>query len=85
MIRRFRLIAVIALLLAASCEYENSHGECIGAFDDPDTDMRYTTSCRNVFWAVACSTSVVVPVVVVAAAAKCPAGPKKPKSDDADQ
>jgi hypothetical protein len=75
-----RTIAALALLALAGCTFDTKHGECIGAFDDPDPALRYSTSGMNVAMGVLFVETIVVPVVVIASCTRCPVGRKAPEA-----
>ena len=68
--------AVLLAFALAACTSRTEHGECIGAFDDPDPRLVYRTSARNVAMAVIFVETVVVPIIVVATETRCPTARK---------
>ena len=73
-----RALIVAVALLAAGCQSSTPHGECIGAFDDPDPALVYKTSTRNVVLGVIFVETLIVPAVVIATETKCPTARRQP-------
>ena len=71
----FALFAII-LLSCVSCTSETPYGKCIGAFDDPQPQLRYKASVKNIVFAIIFGETIVVPVVVILDETRCPVGAK---------
>lgn len=70
-----KTIALLLLSLGlAGCQSETDFGDCIGAFDDPNPDLIYRVSTRNVIVEIVFAQTVIVPAVVVLDQARCPVG-----------
>lgn len=66
-------IAAVALLMTlVGCTSRTELGECIGAFDDGDPGLVYSTNGWNVAMGVIFFELVVPPIVVLANETKCP-------------
>ena len=77
------LLMVIALAMVVffgSCDYSNDLGECRGLIDHDrkSDDLEYSLSIKNTIWAVLLSSTVFVPIIVVAEAYECPTSKIQP-------
>jgi hypothetical protein len=65
----------LALLLAsalAACTSETEYGSCIGAFDDPNPDLIYEASTKNIVLAAIFVEMIFPPFLVILKETKCP-------------
>lgn len=72
-----KLVAIICLtLLLVGCRASTEYGECIGVADDPQPELIYRWSKRNVIVGLIFSESLFVPGWVILFRLKCPVGKK---------
>lgn len=71
------LISIIAIAaLLAGCTSQTAYGPCIGVLDDKNPELEYKLSVNNTVMAVLFSSTVFVPILVVANQHSCPVGVK---------
>ncbi len=71
-----KTLALLLVLGLAGCTSSTRYGDCIGAFDEGDPNLRYSTSGWNVALGIIFIETIVVPAVVIANEARCPVGNK---------
>ncbi len=82
--RRLKTLALLfACTALAGCASRTDYGACIGAFDDPDPELKYATSARNVILAIVFSETLVVPAYIVLEETRCPVALKVPPLEEA--
>lgn len=69
-----RMLASLLLMTVTSCTYSTEYGECYGLLSEnkKDPDLIYEFDGGNVFWGLIFSETLVVPLIVVLDALKCP-------------
>lgn len=65
---------VLLCLSLGSCTFNTEYGECIGAFEDEKSELKYEVSTQNAIVGLLFIETLVVPTVIALEATKCPVG-----------
>lgn len=77
LMKKLFILFMLCLFSFSACTSSTEYGECIGAFDDGDPSLVYSTSAFNIFLGVVFIETIIVPVIVLASETKCPVAFKK--------
>jgi hypothetical protein len=69
-----RILATLLLMAAVACQSRTDFGECVGAFDDREPNLKYKVSTRNLVLSVIFFETIFVPAVVIVNETACPVG-----------
>lgn len=72
-----KLLIVSLILLLTSCTSYTKYGPCIGADDIEEENLIYKLSIWNITLSIIFIETIIVPLVVLKAEAKCPIAIKK--------
>lgn len=68
------LTATMFLMTATACEGSNSHGECVGLFEERNPNATYKVSIWNLVVGAIFSPLIIVPVYIGLEEVWCPTG-----------